>query len=57
MTGLRLLNKRRKRRYYAIIMSAFRRDQRGFIPMIICLILLIVAVLYISYQHVSQAQH
>jgi predicted PolB exonuclease-like 3'-5' exonuclease len=33
-----------------------KHDQNGFIPMIVCLIVLIAAVLYVSYQHVSQVQ-
>jgi len=38
-------------------MRKLRAKQNGFIPMIICLVLLIAAVLYLSYQHVSHAQH
>jgi len=38
-------------------MRKLKSRQGGFIPMIICLILLIVAVLYISYRQVLQAQH
>ncbi|HEY4160872.1 MAG TPA: hypothetical protein VGM08_02300 [Candidatus Saccharimonadales bacterium] len=32
-------------------------DQNGFIPMLICLALLIVTVVYFAYRVVSQAQH
>lgn len=32
-------------------------DQNGFIPMIICLVLLIAAVIYIAYHHVARLQH
>jgi len=40
----------------ALRLNRHDADQNGFIPMIICLILIIVAVLYFSYKHVSQAQ-
>jgi len=38
-------------------MRKSRYGQSGFIPMIICLVLIIVAVLYFSYQHVARVQH
>jgi amino acid transporter len=38
-------------------MLKLKHNQAGFIPMIICLILLIAAVLYVSYHYVAQAQH
>jgi len=38
-------------------MRALRNNQSGFIPMLICLFVVIVAVLYFSYHYVSKAQH
>jgi len=38
-------------------MAKLKNNQNGFIPMIICLILIIVGVLYFAYHHVAQAQH
>jgi len=38
-------------------MRKLKRNQQGFIPMLICLFVVIVAVLYISYHYVSKAQH
>lgn len=38
-------------------MRKLSQNQNGFIPLILCLILLIAAVVFISYQHVAQAQH
>lgn len=37
-------------------MRNLKQNQNGFIPMIICLILIIVAVLYFAYHHVAQVQ-
>jgi len=38
-------------------MYKLHKNQGGFIPMIVCLVLLIVPVLYLSFRHVSQDQH
>lgn len=32
------------------------QNQNGFITMIVCILVIIVAVLYFSYQHVAQVQ-
>lgn len=38
-------------------MRKLQGNQSGFIPMLICLFLIVVAVLYFAYQHVQHAQH
>lgn len=38
-------------------MRKLKQNQSGFIPMLICLLLIIVAVLYFSYHFVARAQH
>ena len=38
-------------------MRKTKLNQNGFIPMLICLAILIVAVLYLAYHYVSKAQH
>lgn len=38
-------------------MRKTKLNQNGFIPMIICLILIIAAVLYFTYHHVARLQH
>ncbi len=38
-------------------MRSLKNDQNGFVPMLICLVLIIAAVLYFSYEHVVRAQH
>jgi hypothetical protein len=38
-------------------MKKLNNNQNGFITMILCLLILIIAVLYVSYTHVANAQH
>jgi hypothetical protein len=38
-------------------MKKLKTSQAGFIPMMICILAVIVAIIYFAYHHVQQAQH
>jgi hypothetical protein len=37
-------------------MRMLKKNENGFIPLIICLIVLIIIIVYVSYHYVSKAQ-
>ena len=38
-------------------MRKLKQNQDGFITMIVCMVLIVVAVLYLAYKHVAAVQH